>query len=112
MSTPNTTHPRLTPRRSVTEFLTVPRILFWFGIGMFVLGTAITFIPGGEQSWFTISAGLLAFGFLVPGRFCRIVALVLVFLAGLAAFDGHHRGIEYRRLLERHRATESSRLLH
>jgi len=91
-------------RRLAAELVSVPRAFFWLGVLWFVLGTFITFVPGGEQGWFTIAGVLTAFGFFVPQRRYRIAAFVFVALSTFAAFAGHKRGIEYRQYLEHRRA--------
>ena len=110
MSTTSTSIPSEHPirRRLVVELLSVPRALFWFGVLWFILGTFITFVPGGEQDWFTIAGVLTAFGFFIPQRRYRIAALVFVALSIFAAFDGHRQGIEYRQHLEHRRAATPS----
>ena len=112
MSTASTSIPseHLFRRRLVAELLSVPRAFFWLGVLWFVLGVLIDFVPGGEQSWFTIAAVLTPFGFFVPQRRYRIAALVFVVLSTFAAFNGHKRGIEYHQFLERRRAATPSPL--
>jgi membrane protein implicated in regulation of membrane protease activity len=86
----------------------VPRALFWLGVLWFALGVLIDFVPGGEQSWFTIAAFITPFGFLVPRQSYRLAALAFVILSAFAAFRGHQRGNEYRQFLQgRHAATPS-----
>jgi hypothetical protein len=109
MSTTSTSVPSEHPfrRRLVAELVSVPRAFFWLGVLWFVLGTFITFVPGGEQGWFTIAGVLTAFGFFISQRRYRIAALAFVTLSTLAAFDGHKRNIEYRQHLEPRRAEEA-----
>lgn len=91
-----------------TAFIDVARMLFWFGVLWFALGNFITFVPGGEQSWFGIGAVLVAFGLFVPQRRYRLAAVVLLLLSVIAQFDSHKRGIEYRKYLEQRRTTAPS----
>jgi|GEM_PF-2470080 len=106
MSTTSTSIPSEHPfrRRLVAKLVSVPRAFFWLGVLWFVLGTFITFVPGGEQGWFIIAGVLTAFGFCVPQRRYRIAALIFVALSTFFSFEGHKRGIEHRQHLELRRA--------
>ena len=96
------------PQKLIEAFIDVSRALFWLGVLWFGLGNVITFIPGAENHWFSITAGLIAFGFFIPRRRYRIPTAILLLLSVFAAFDGHHRGVEYRQRLEQRRATTPS----
>ena len=64
-----------------------------------LMGTAVTFVPGSELSYFGVTAALS-----VPGLFSRkwkikAAALALFVLWSLLAFGGFMRGLEYREKL-------------
>ena len=92
------------------SLLLVSRALFWFGVLWCLLGSIMTFVPGGEQSWFTIATALVAFGVLIPHRVYRIAAIALVLLTIYVAFEGRLRGIEYRRIMETSNAGQRQRI--
>jgi len=94
-------------RKLSATLIFISRQIFWFGVAGFVLGEIITFVPGGEQEWFTIAAILVAFGFLVPKRLYRIAALIFLVLSILAAIEGHKQGIKYRQFLETKRHSQA-----
>jgi hypothetical protein len=97
-----TSHPLWS--RLAASLQSVCYALFYFSVLWCVLGLLITFIPGGEQSWFLTAAGLAGFGLFIPRWPFRLAALLLVGFTLFAAFDGHKRGIEYRDMMERRRA--------
>lgn len=92
----------------VRTLLSLPCAFFWLGVLWFALGTVITFVPGGEQTWFTVVGLLTTFGFFVPKRRYRIAAVVFISLSTFAAVEGHKRGIEYRQTLEHRKAPTPS----
>jgi hypothetical protein len=109
MSTNTSIHTgRTIPQKLIGAFIEAARALFRFGGLWFVLGNFITFIPGAEKEWFMVAAGFVAFGLFVPRWHYRIPAAIFLLLSVLAAFDSHHRGIEYGQRLEQSRATTPS----
>jgi hypothetical protein len=81
---------------------------FWFGVIWLILGSFITFIPGGEESWFTLAGVFLAAGLLIRSWFYRVTSVVLVMVCASAAISGHHHGIEYRRHVQEIRSSVSN----
>jgi hypothetical protein len=73
---------------------------FSLGIAGFLLGISISFMPGAEQGWFTITGLLLAAGLFLPHWSYRLLAIVLLFFCVHGAISGHRRGIEYRHYRE------------
>lgn len=76
------------------------RLGFWFGVFWLVLGSFITFIPGGEKDWFIFLAAFLAVGVFIPRWYYRVAAIVLVAVCMVGAISGHRHGLEYRRHLQ------------
>ena len=72
---------------------------FWLGIGLGVLGSLISFYPGGEAGWFGITAFFIACGLLVPGYKYKLAALLMFAICIIAAYNGYIRGIEYQEWL-------------
>ena len=76
------------------------KIAFWFGVALAVLGSLITFLPGGETGWFALSAIFVACGLFAPNNTYRIIAILLLIYCVYIAFSGYHRGIEYQEWLK------------
>ena len=95
------------PRSHVSRFC---RALFIFGVVLFVLGSLITFVPGGEQNWFLLSAVFLAFGLAPASRAQVWTVAFLLALAFYLSFQGYKQGVAYEAWLRQHHP--SSPLLH
>ena len=84
--------------------------LFYLGIGAFVFGHVVTFVPGSEEAFFTHTAVLLAFGLFIPRWHC-VAAILLLIACGFEIHEGHQRGLKYRERLEELRAKRSAAIL-
>ena len=71
----------------------------WIGVGFFLTGSCITFVPGAEQEWFTFTAACLLGGLFSRSWLARVAVVILVALSIAAAIDGRRRGIAYRQRL-------------
>ena len=76
------------------------RAAFWFGCFGYLLGAAITFVPGGGTYWFIMTAILTAIGCFVPRASYRLAAVLFVVLSLLGARDEHLRGVRLREARE------------
>ena len=86
-----------------THFRPLAGGLFYLGIGGFVFGHLVTFVPGAEEAYFIAIAVLLAFGLFIPG-WHRVAAIYLLIACSLEIHHGHQRGIQYRQHIEEIRA--------
>lgn len=71
-------------------------LLLWTAVLLTILGTIITFVPGGECGWFLLVAALSIAGFFISKTCCRVAAAMLMVFALKAAYDGDQGGIRYR----------------
>lgn len=78
------------------------RLLFILDLGWFFLGFVITFVPGGEQYWFTIAACLFLFLVLLDPRGFRMVAAAFMLLSLFFALLGYWHGVNYQAWLAQH----------
>ena len=84
---------------------------FAFSIGIIgiLLGQVVTFVPGSEQAWFTLSGALVLAGLVLPRWPHRVAAVLLVALCVLAALQGHQRGEDHKTKLAARRENSNSR---
>lgn len=75
-------------------------MVFWLGVIHGVLGSVITFVPGGEAHYFAFTSVLIAAGLITRGYKYRIAAALLLVLFLAATYNGYVRGIEYQELLK------------
>ena len=73
---------------------------FWFGLSLATLGSLISFVPGGEASWFGFTAIWLAAGLFAQGYKYRISAAILLILCLFATYNGYVRGVEHQEFLK------------
>jgi hypothetical protein len=78
---------------------TTARLAIGIAVLLALLGSFISFVPGGEAWWFGLSAGAAAFGLLSPSRRARAIALVLVLLLLWQVRLGYQREQEYQEWL-------------
>jgi len=64
-----------------TELFQFFRMLFVFGIILFLLGVVIDFVPGSEEDWFIVCALFLAFGMFSFSKIQMTAASLLVAFA-------------------------------
>lgn len=81
--------------------------LFYLGIGGFVLGHLMDFVPGAEEPYFTTMAVLLAFGLVIPRWHC-VAAVLLLIACASEIRAGHQNGLKYRQHVEELRAKRSA----
>ena len=72
---------------------------FWLGVILGILGSFISFVPGGEAYWFAFTSIFIACGLFANGSLIRIAAFVLLALCLIATYNGYVRGIEYQEFL-------------
>jgi hypothetical protein len=77
------------------EWTSLLRPWFFLGLGIFVLGFFMDFIPGAEQGWFIFTACLVSIGFLIPRASYRLVAAVFLLFCVLLVAVGHRHGVEH-----------------
>jgi hypothetical protein len=76
------------------------KFAFWIGVALGNLESPITFYPGAETWPFAITSVLLACGFFVRNWRYRIAAVGLTCYFAWLAWNGFHRGIEYKNWLQ------------
>lgn len=76
---------------------TTSRIGVGLALLLGLLGSLITFVPGGEAGWFGMAAVPAALGLLSPSWRVRVVAIVLVLV--WQARLGYQRGQAYQEWL-------------
>ena len=92
------------PQSSGTSFprrlRPVLRFVFGSGVVLLLVGQIITFYPGAEEGFYTITGCLLLAGLVLPGWPYRVVSVVLIAYCIWGAVEGQRRGIKYQSFLK------------
>ena len=67
----------------------MPKLSFWFGLTLAIMGSVVSFYPGSESFWFVATAVLMAPGILIPKPTYRTVAAIGVATCLWSAYCGY-----------------------
>ncbi len=106
-----------TPKSLVASLLAPPpenlaRGVFWLGVIWLLLGMLVTFAPGAEAVWYSVSAVFLAGGLYIPHGFYRRAVSLLIIWCAVLAVAGCVRAIEYRAAFPEHSISVPAPKLH
>jgi len=86
--------------REPSTVVRVARACFWCGVALSALTLLIDFYPGAEVSWCAVVAIFVAAGIIVPGKWYRIGAILLLILLLAYGVHGYQRGLTYQEWLK------------
>lgn len=75
--------------------------MFILAVLFFLAGSAMTFAPGADESWYSLCAVLAAGGILYRATWVRILSTGVLLLSINGAWEGHRHLILHREMAQR-----------